>query len=148
MKDSVWAWPMPIIWIKLFMLLQISFPSPPPLFIHSLISPSQSIYPPTHTNALFHVLSYFPLFLPPSLPHPDVSWTFCRPSTFLGVMWSPPISPQGGPLLSFEQQTRAEWCCGWEGRWRDNKEEEWKYDKGSAEQPLSPFSDHRHRYEC
>lgn len=43
--------------------------SPPPLFIHSLISPSQSISPSPLTNALFHVLSYFslPLCRPPSL---------------------------------------------------------------------------------
>lgn len=98
---------------------------------------STSLYPFPHLSipinlslppSLMHSFMSSPisssLSLPPSLPHPDVSWPFCRPSTFLGVTWSPPppISPQGGPFLSFKQQARAEWSWRWEGRWRKEQE--------------------------
>lgn len=82
---------------KCFSTFSHSLISPPPLFIRPLISSSQSISLSLSlplTNALFHVLSYFSLSLLPSFPHPDVSWLFCRPSTFLGVMWSPLFLPR------------------------------------------------------
>lgn len=61
-----------------------------------------------HSNALFHVFSYFSPYPLLVLPHPNVSWLFCRPSTFLGVTWSPPVPPQGGPLLI--QITSSGWA--------------------------------------
>lgn len=58
------------------------------LYPHSSLHPNQSLPPRPLANALFHVLSYFSTSLPPSLspslPHPHVSWPFCRPTTFLG----------------------------------------------------------------
>lgn len=51
----------------------------------SSLHPNQSLPPPS----LMHSFMCSPISPPsllPSLPHPDVSWPFCRPSTFLGVM--------------------------------------------------------------
>lgn len=65
---------------KCFFLLHPPSPlSPPPLFIHSLISPSQSISPSPLTNALFHVLSYFCLS-----PRRPLSLTLMSHGPFVG----------------------------------------------------------------
>ena len=99
-------------------------PNPPFSHLHlslsipSSLHPNQSLPPPSLMHP-FMSSPISPLSLPPSLPHPDVPWTFCRPSAFLGGnVIPPPISPRGGPFHSFKQPAWTQWSCRGEGRRR------------------------------